>query len=740
MTSLNSWAVRGAAAAAILSFGLAGPAVAQNLLMNPSFENWPTGWNVVQSSVTLGFYGTTGMPSSAVSAKIGGSAKLLVDGNGNAIVEQAVSLASVPANHNLRVGGYFGGGGNKSDARLVIHFRDAANQLVLPVSLDYVTQENRNLETVLMRREQIVAIPAGAVTAAARVEFRYFGGTAAGFADALFVEPTSQPVTPAPLPTDTEVLVNGNFESGWAPGSPLSLTASHGWEGQTATMKLVKTYSDFDPLVPVTSFATEIAGGASLLTDFSGGGVLRQVLDVRGNAPQFATGSLAFELSAYFGGVGGDGDSVRADVRFLDGSMIPLAPPKPLGPVTAEERNAETVLLKRERSDIVPAGTSYITVDLFFTYNGGNPGGLVDNVSGRLVAPTPPMPTSLNTNLIVNGSFEAGPLPGSPLTPNDPKGWFGLNSSCVVLPYGSGTAVPSTGFAIDEGLGAFVLKDLNGNSRLGQTIDISADASLVDIGRYRVYAEAWLGGMGADPDSAEVTIQFLNASGLQVGGGSGLQGLPPVTAAERNNQTTLIERTGDYMVPVGTRRIRFELRFLYSGGPVSGLADDIRLVAYDINHGVPESYPGTGDDLILWSGINAPPTTGPGMDVKDATSFDLLQLRIESKGPQLLGAPLLLAANLYPTGTPAPAPTPGFPGLILDPNAFILIVNGLFCSGAGCPAVQSGGTNYAVQIPPGLAGYSILLQAFAVPAPGTTTPPLANGLFAGSEGHEIRVH
>jgi hypothetical protein len=126
--------------------------------------------------------------------------------------------------------------------------------------------------------------------------------------------------------------------------------------------------------------------------------------------------------------------------------------------------------------------------------------------------------------------------------------------------------------------------------------------------------------------------------------------------------------------------------------------------------------------------------------VKDATSFDLLQLRIESKGPQLLGAPLLLAANLYPTGTPAPAPTPGFPGLILDPNAFILIVNGLFCSGAGCPAVQSGGTNYAVQIPPGLAGYSILLQAFAVPAPGTTTPPLANGLFAGSEGHEIRVH
>jgi hypothetical protein len=183
MTSLNSWAVRGAAAAAILSFGLAGPAVAQNLLMNPSFENWPTGWNVVQSSVTLGFYGVGNMPPASVATAIGGGVKLIVDAGGHAIVEQTVSLASVPANHNLHVGGYFGGsGGSNNDARLVLYFLDAANQLVLPVPLDYVTAANRNTENVLMRRERVVEIPSGAVKVAARVEFRHNSGTPSGYA------------------------------------------------------------------------------------------------------------------------------------------------------------------------------------------------------------------------------------------------------------------------------------------------------------------------------------------------------------------------------------------------------------------------------------------------------------------------------------------------------------------------------------------------------------------------------
>lgn len=737
MTFSNSWTVRGAAVAAFLSSVLAAPAGAQNLLVNPSFESWPTGWNVVQSSVTLGFYGVGTAPPQSVSAAIGGQAKLLVDGGGNAIIEQTVSLASVPANHNLRVGGFFGGNGNNNEARLVIYFLDAANQLVLPVPLDPVTAANRNTENVLMLRERIVEIPPGAVKAKARVEFVHNLGTPSGYADALFIEATPSPVTPAPLPIGTELVVNGSFESGWAPGSPLTLNNVQGWEGQTTAKKVVKTYSNFDSQVPGTTFAAVISGGASLLTDQGGGGSIRQRFDVRGNVSQFMTGSLAFQLSAYLGGVDTDPDSVRAEIQFLNASFIPLLV-LPLGPVTTADRNSETVLLKRERTDVVPVGTHYITLDVFFLHQLGSPSGLVDRVSARLIPPPSPTPIPLNTNLIVNGSFESGPLPGSPLTPTDPKGWFGLSTRCAVLPHGSIPEVPVIAFAVKKGLGTFVLKDQSGAGGLGQVIDVSADAALIDIGRYRLFAEAWLGGTASDPDGCKVDIQFLNANDGLVGGG--LHTLPAVTAAERNNQTELVARNGDYLIPTGTKKIRIELRFIHSLGSPNGLADDIRLVAYDTQFGTPENYPGTGDELTLYSGINVAPTTGPGMDVKDATSFDLLQLRIESTGPQLLGAPLLLAANLYPTGTPAPAPTPGFPGLILDPNAFILIVNGLFCSGAGCPAVQSGGTNYAVQIPPGLAGYSILLQAFAVPALGTTNPPLANGLFAGSEGHEIRVH
>jgi hypothetical protein len=113
--------------------------------------------------------------------------------------------------------------------------------------------------------------------------------------------------------------------------------------------------------------------------------------------------------------------------------------------------------------------------------------------------------------------------------------------------------VPLITFAVENGLGTFVLKDHSGSSGLCQVIDVSADAALIDIGRYRLFAEAWLGGMSSDPDSAKVDVLFLNSNGVLVGGG--LKTLPAVSAAERNNQTKLIARFGDYVIPTGTKTI-----------------------------------------------------------------------------------------------------------------------------------------------------------------------------------------
>lgn len=736
MTKSIPWAAVRAATLVSFSAWCAASAAGQNLLNNGSFTNGLTDWTTAQTSVAVDFYGANQMPSTAVSTKIGGGTFLLRAWN-NATVEQAASLAGLAANQNLHVGGYFGGLGN-SDARLVVYFRDASGTLVsLPHTLNYATVENRNYETVLMRREEILAVPPNATTAVASIELRHFGGTAYGFADAIFLEPTSAPVTPAPLPLNTELLVNPGFEAGWTPGSPLSLNDVRGWEGVTNKSALVKPYSVSDPLVPSTNVSALVGGDGNLLTDAYGGAILRQRLDVRGNATQIAAGSLAFRLTAFLGGVGTSDGSARVEVRFLDASMNPLFPVEQLGPVTRAARNGETVVMKRERNRLIPGATAYIQVDLIFAHFGGIPGGLAENIGARLVPTTAPLPTPLNTNLVVNGSFETGSLAGSPLTLTDPQGWFGLNTNTVeVPPYGSGTAVPSAGFASTYGLGGLVLKDYSGDAALRQVFDVSADAALIDIGRFRLFAGAWLGGAGSNPGTAEVRIQFLNEFDVLVGGAAGLKRLGPVTAADRNNVTTLLERTGDFAIPAGTKKIWFDLRFSHFGGAVSGLADDLRFVVYDTLLGGPVKYPGTGEDLRLFSGINGAPTTGPGADCKDATAGDVLNLRIESPNGTFDYAPLLLAANVYPTGSPAP--TPVIAGLVLDPASLLILVNGVRCGGFGCAAVLPGGTHMNFPIPSGFMNQTVLLQAFALPIPGMT--PAANGIFVGTEGHEIRIY
>jgi hypothetical protein len=146
--------------------------------------------------------------------------------------------------------------------------------------------------------------------------------------------------------------------------------------------------------------------------------------DVRGNKAQIDAGSLAFQVSAFFGGVDTDSDAVRASIEFLNEDRNQISVPT-FGPVTTADRNSETVLLKRERTDIVPVGTHYITLDLIFLHLSGGPSGLVDKVSARLIPTPSPTPIPFEHESHREREFESGPLPGSPLTPTDPHGWFG---------------------------------------------------------------------------------------------------------------------------------------------------------------------------------------------------------------------------------------------------------------------------------------------------------------------------
>lgn len=477
-------------------------------------------------------------------------------------------------------------------------------------------------------------------------------------------------------------------------------------------------------------------GAGNLLSDLGGGGGLRQRIDVRGNAPQFQSGSLALRVDAFLGGVLEQGDEARVDVRFLDASLTTIAPLPPVGPVSSFARNEETVLLKREREYFVPASTAYVEVEARFTnVCCGSAVGLLDNVSARFVAPSGAPPVALNTNLVSNGSFDQGSLPGSPLELTNPGGWFGTTGQRVeVAAYGSSADYPGTALATQHGLGGSLLGDLDGGAVLRQEFDVSAGATAIDVNRWRLFAAAWLGGTSSITDRAEVRIQFLSVAGVQLGV---LHSLGPVTAAERTNQTTLLERSGDFAVPALTRRVAVEVRFTNDCcGGAFGLADDVRVVVYDTLFGGPSKHPGTGEDLRLFSGVNAAPTTGPGEDVVTAAAFDVVNLRIDSPNGTFDFAPLVLAANAYATGGTPPMPPPGLPGLVLDPFQLLVLLNGFGCSGFGCASVLPGGTVINFPVPPGLTGTTVLIQAFALPQPGLGTPP-ANGVFAASDAHEL---
>ncbi len=270
-------------------------------------------------------------------------------------------------------------------------------------------------------------------------------------------------------------------------------------------------------------------------------------------------------------------------------------------------------------------------------------------------------------------------------------------------------------------------------------IDVSGSAPLISIGRLNCYFEAWLGGFSTEPDTAAVQVRFLNALNAQVPGPGGLTGLDPVTAADRNNQTTLIKRSKEVVIPPGTVTIELTLQFddVGFGGP-RALADGVRVVVYDILTGGPVQHPGTMEDLRLFSGVNESPKTGPGYDVKEASANDILYFRVDSPNGTFNFTPMVLAANVYPTSGPQPQPPASLPSLAFNPFQMIFLLDGYFCGGFGCAAVLPGGTQLNVFVPTGMVDFSIVVQALAIPVPGIGAVPI-NGQFAASEGHIINI-
>ncbi|MBA4294217.1 hypothetical protein C0431_14745 [bacterium] len=161
-------------------------------------------------------------------------------------------------------------------------------------------------------------------------------------------------------------------------------------------------------------------------------------------------------------------------------------------------------------------------------------------------------------NVIKNGSFEAGSTAvngGSVAVPD----WNGLTT---VGEYG-----PATWWEVPFGVWSDGNKFVGGGNNDLNTIDQSfvidaADFATIDAGNAAFNVSGWFGGWSSQQDFAFLTVDFLDASSTVLNSTV----IGNVTAAERNNVTSMQFREANGIIASGTRSINFTVTFDRIGG------------------------------------------------------------------------------------------------------------------------------------------------------------------------------
>jgi hypothetical protein len=156
----------------------------------------------------------------------------------------------------------------------------------------------------------------------------------------------------------------------------------------------------------------------------------------------------------------------------------------------------------------------------------------------------------------------------------------------------------------------------------------------------------------------------------------------------------------------------------------------------DVNYVLttPMTYPGTNEDLTLLSAVgSAPMTTGLANQVKQVTAGQSVTVEVFSPGGGFNFREVALLAQAFPTGSP-PFP-PVAPNIHMTFPGLTFLIGGV-ASPFGPELLPPGGVWTSFVVPPGLSGNSVLFQGAIV----TFQAPLAaNGLYASTDGHEIRI-
>jgi hypothetical protein len=237
-------------------------------------------------------------------------------------------------------------------------------------------------------------------------------------------------------------------------------------------------------------------------------------------------------------------------------------------------------------------------------------------------------------NLIVNGGAESGtgssdssttapvPIPGWATTTNvtehtyDPAGSQNFPDVSASAAIGGGSQFFAGGPANGAG---------NNVETATQDVAVSAAAAEIGAGGVRATLSADLGGFATQDDQAAITATFVGSAGQQLGSLT----IGPVTAADRNNTTELLPRSGSAMVPPGTRTIRVLMTATkFAGAYSDAYADNISLA------------------LVGSSALPPPPPViGKTLNVTSVTGKVLVRL------PKGHGFVALTEARQLPVGT-----------------------------------------------------------------------------------------
>ncbi|SDN08455.1 NHL domain-containing protein [Actinacidiphila guanduensis] len=301
-----------------------------------------------------------------------------------------------------------------------------------------------------------------------------------------------------------------------------------------------------------------------------------------------------FKLTGDVGGYSTQSDyaEVVATFQGADGATLGTAG---IGPATAAQRDNTSELLPDGAYGTVPAGTKkvLVTVITVAVSGGANSDGTADDLDltigrsaggQRYTAACPAadqVTPALDKNLIANPGAEdytAATALGAPLGDDQTVADCWTSASPLNPPDGTQESRASTypgtvGSRVFYGGTNPSTVSIPGVTTTGtQTVDLSA----IDAGGKPFRLSGQLGGYSTQGDYATVTAAFEASDGSSLGSGV----IGPVSAAQRDNTSSLIPQSWYGTVPDGTAKVVVTIATagVSSGANSDGTADDLKLV------------------------------------------------------------------------------------------------------------------------------------------------------------------